>query len=59
MKNDFEVSINDKVVKLEGDFVGNVFCVASSSIDGHPALTPDEKERLKRYLRSDKSLRIK
>ena len=58
MKEDFEVSINDKVVKLKGEFVGNSFCVDSSSIDNHSALTPDEKERLKRYFRSDNSLQI-
>lgn len=58
-KKEFEVKINDKVVKLYGDFVGNRFCVDSSSIDNHITLTSDEKESLKKYLRSDRSLLIK
>lgn len=52
----FEVSINDKVVKLDGYFVGATFCVMSSSIDNHPALTTNEKEKLKIRFKTDKSL---
>lgn len=58
-KKEFEVKINDKIVKLYGDFVGNRFCVDSSSIDSHKALTSKEKESLKRHLQNDKSILIK
>ena len=54
-----EVSINDKVVKLRGKFVGSKYCVDSSSIDNHPSLSSDEKESLKRKIRSDKMMLIK
>ena len=58
MEQEFKVEMYDKVIKLKGDFVGNIFCVDSSSIDNHPELNSEEKESLKRYLRSDKSLFI-
>ena len=54
----FKVSINNKVVNLYGSFIGNKFCVDSSSIDNHPELTPKEKESLKLHLQNDKSLLI-
>ena len=56
MKKEFEVKVNDKVVNLLGDFIGNKFCVDLSSVDKHPALSQKEKENLKRTLRNDKSL---
>lgn len=52
----FKVSINDKVVLLDGHYVGTTFCVESSSIDNHPELTPNEKESLKMRFKTDKSL---
>lgn len=52
----FEVSINEKIVKLDGYYVGHTFCVKSSSIDNHPSLTPNEKENLKMRFKSDRSL---
>ncbi len=55
----FEVSVNDKVVKLRGEFVGSLFCVDSSSIDNHPFLSSGEKESLKRKIKSDKMMLIK
>lgn len=55
---EFKVSINSKVVNLQGRFVGNRFCVDSSSINNHPALTPEEKEKLKCHFQNDKSLLI-
>jgi hypothetical protein len=57
-ENIFPVSINDKVVNLEGRFIGSKFCVKSSSIDNHPELSPQEKESLKSHLQNDKSLLI-
>lgn len=59
MKKEFGVSINSKVVKLEGEFVSNKSFVDLSNIDNHPALISDEKETLKMYFLSDKSLLIK
>lgn len=56
MSNEFEVSVNDKVVNLQGNFVGNKFCVDLSSVDNHPTLTQKEKESLKSRLKNDKSL---
>ncbi len=52
----FEVSINEKIVKLDGYFVGHTFCVKSSSIDNHPSLTLNEKKCLKMRFRREKSL---
>lgn len=54
-----EVSVNDKVVKLRGKFVGGLFCVDSSSIDNNPSLSSGEKDSLKRKLRSDKNMLMK
>ena len=54
----FEVSINQKVVNLSGKYIGNRFCVDSSSIDAHPSLIHKEKESLKARFRNDKSLLI-
>jgi len=59
MSNEFEVSVNDKVVNLQGNFVGNKFCVNLSSVERHPALTQEEKESLKSRLKNDKSLLTK
>ena len=39
MNNEFEVSVNEKVVKLQGYFVGNKFCVDLSNVDKQSALT--------------------
>lgn len=53
------VSINDKEIKLHGDFVGNLFCVDSSSIENHPLLSASEKESLRRDFLSNKNILIK
>ncbi len=59
MNNIFKVTVNDKVVNLQGNFVGNKFCVNLSSVERHPALTQEEKESLKSRLKNDKSLLTK
>ena len=60
MSNEFlEVSVNDKVVKLRGEFVGSLFCVYSSSIDNNPSLSPSKKASLKRNIKSNKMMQIK
>lgn len=50
------MEVNDKVIELKGDYVGNLFRVIESSIDEHPLLTEREKESIKRDLRSNKNI---
>lgn len=59
MNKVFKITVNDKVVNLQGDFVGNKFCVNLSSVDNHHALSQKEKESLKSKLKNDKSLLTK
>lgn len=56
---DLKVSINDKQIILKGDFVGELFCVDSSSIDEHPTLTSQEKDSLKKEFKMNKNILIK
>ena len=51
-----QVQVNDKYIDLEGDFVGNLFCVKEKSIDEHPLLTPKEKKSLKADLRENRNI---
>lgn len=51
-----QLQINDKVIELEGDYVGNLFRVSERSIDEHPLLTEREKESIKRDLRNNKNI---
>lgn len=53
---ELEVHINGKVIKLPGDYVGNLFRVDSTSIDSHPMLTPREKKSLKVDLHDNKNI---
>lgn len=53
---ELEVSINDKIVKIGGDYEGNLFCIKEKNIDKHPALSSKEKENLKMNLRSNKNI---
>ena len=54
--NTLKMEVNDKVIELKGDYVGNLFRVIESSIDEHPLLTEREKESIKRDLRSNKNI---
>ena len=53
---EIKVSINNKVVKLRGDYVGSLFRVKSNEIDRKSMLTQNEKENLKMDLRSNKNI---
>lgn len=55
---ELKVCINGKVIKLSGDYVGNLFRVNPTSIDSHPMLTSREKESLKADLHSNKNIII-
>ncbi len=55
-KEKLQLQINDKVIELEGDYVGNLFRVSERSIDEHPLLTEREKESIKRDLRNNKNI---
>lgn len=55
-KESLEVQINDKIVQLEGCYVGSIFRVDRDSIDKHPFLTDREKRGLKDELQSNKNL---
>ena len=55
-KEKLQLQINDKVIELEGDYVGNLFRVSERSIDEHPLLTEREKDSIKRDLRSNKNI---
>ena len=50
------VRFNNKVVKLRGDYVGSLFRIKSNEIDRKSMLTQNEKEKLKRDLRSNKNI---
>lgn len=56
---ELEVSINDKIVKIGGEYEGNLFCVKEKDIDNHPVLSTSEKESLKMNLRSNHNLLLK
>lgn len=56
---ELEVSINNKIVKIGGDYEGNLFCVKEKDIDNHPALSSKEKENIKMNLRSNKNVLLK
>ena len=55
-KEKLQLQINDKVIELEGDYVGNLFRVSERSIDEHPLLTEREKDSIKRDIRSNKNI---
>lgn len=57
-KESLEVQINDKIVQLEGCYVGSIFRVDRDSIDKHPFLTDREKRGLKDELQSNKNILI-
>lgn len=56
---ELKVSINNKDIRLKGEFVGNLFCVYLSSIENHPLLSAGEKESLRREFLSNKNILIK
>lgn len=56
---ELKVTINNKEIRLQGEFVGNLFCVDSSSIEKHPLLTRSEKDSLRREFLSNKNILIK
>lgn len=58
MDKNFEVRINNKVIKLRGGFVGDRYCVESSSINNHPFLSSSEKDSLKEALRNDPNITL-
>lgn len=55
-KEKLKLQVNDKVIELESDYVGNLFRVNERSIDEHLLLTEREKESIKRDLRSNKNI---
>lgn len=57
-KEKLQLQINDKVIELEGDYVGNLFRVSEKSIDEHPLLTEREKDSIKRDLKCNKNIRL-
>ena len=55
-KEKLQLQVNDKVIELEGGYVGNLFRVNERSIDEHPLLTEREKDSIKRDLRNNKNI---
>ncbi len=53
-----QVQINDKIISLDGSFEENIFCVAETSIEKHPSLSPKEKESLKKELKRNKNIKL-
>ena len=57
-KEKLRMQVNDKEIQLEGQYVGNFFCVDRNSIDNHPSLTGREKDSIKEELRSNKNISL-
>lgn len=55
-QNGLEVSIGEKIIRVRGHFVGNLFCVDRRSIDTNPSLTEKEIDNLKRQLLCDRNI---
>jgi len=55
-KNGLEMKVGDKVIKVNGHFIGNLFSVGRQCIDNNTLLTDAEKEKLIRHIRSNKNL---
>ena len=55
-QNGLDIAIYDKIIKVKGKFVGNLFCVNRDSINNNSTLTEREKDELKRKLQSDKNI---
>ena len=57
-KETLKVQINDKIVQLDGCYVGSLFRVDRDCIDKHPSLTDREKRSLKDELQCNKKILI-
>lgn len=55
-KNGLEMKVGDKVIKVNGHFIGNLFSVGRQCIDNNTLLTDVEKEKLIRHIKSNKNL---
>jgi hypothetical protein len=51
-----QMQVNDKVIYLEGDYVGSLFRVSEKNINEHPLLTEHERESIKKELKSNKNI---
>lgn len=57
-KDGLDISICNKIIKVKGEFVGNLYCVERNSIYNNPTLTEREKDELIRRLQSERNLLI-
>lgn len=55
---ELKVIVNNKQTSVYGNYVGNLFCVDSASIDNNPILTQNEKESLKKEFEMNRNILI-